>query len=162
MGLPAGKDLAVTFTDQGQTVLVELDLRVKFSSADLQVDTTADTLTVTCTSHKSPLFKTAQLYGTVQASATSWLLQEDGALQVTLTKLPPYELWPALEAGAQAAAQSSAKPSPADALEARKNVKALLEAAQNGDVEMLKVHDLPYNSHLRGHCTSCIGNMLRK
>lgn len=152
MGLPAGQNLSVTFKDQASTALIQLDLGERFSSADLRVDTTADTLTISCTSQKSPLFKTAQLCGTVQASATSWLLQENGTLQVTLKKLPPYEPWPALEAGAQEAAESNAKPSPGDALEARKNVKALLEAAQNGDVDMLKVHDLPYVS--RG--TSCI------
>ena len=159
MGLPAGHGLSVTFTDHGNSAIVELDLRKKFSSTDLRVDTTADTLTVTCNSDKSPLFKPSQLYGTVQASATSWLLQEDGTLQVTLKKLPPYEPWPALEAGAQEAAQSSAKPSPGDALEARKSVKALLEAAQNGDVEMLKVHGLPYDPK-SPHAIMCMSQSL--
>ncbi|KAK9833842.1 hypothetical protein WJX74_007548 [Apatococcus lobatus] len=139
MGPSSAQGRLVSFKDQGSAVLAELDLGKDLSSADIRVETTADTLTVTRTSSSSPLFKTPQLYGTVQASATSWSLQDDGTLQITLKKLPPFEPWPALETSAPDATESSKKqPSAGDALEARKNVKALLEAAQNGNVEMLK------------------------
>ena len=144
MGPPTAQGRLVNFKDQGSAVLAEVDLGKDHSSADIRVDTTADTLKVTCTSSSSILFRTPQLHGTIQASATSWSFQDEGTLQVTLKKLPPYEPWPALESGAPDAESSTKKPSAGDALEARSNVKALLEAAQNGDVEMLKVHPHPH------------------
>ncbi len=132
------------FEDQGSLALLELAVPDTQDSATVRVETTADTVTVSQASQNTPLFKSSQLYGTVDASSTSWALQKDGTLRITLKKLPPYETWPTLEttAGAQ---PSETQPSPTDALEARKNVKALLEAAQSGDVDMLKVRS-PINA----------------
>ncbi|KAK9862761.1 hypothetical protein WJX84_006149 [Apatococcus fuscideae] len=127
------------FQDHGSTVSVQLDLGSDLSRADIQVETTADTLAIARSSPaagSTTILKTSQLYGTVDASATKWTLQQGGKLEVTLKKLPPHEPWPTLETGK--AEESKEQPSPGDALEARKNVKALLEAAQNGDVAMLK------------------------
>ena len=130
------------FQDHGRTVSVQLDLGSDLSRADIQVETTADTLAIARSSPaagSTTILKTSQLYGTVDASATKWTLQQGGKLEVTLKKLPPHEPWPTLETGK--AEEIKEQPSPGDALEARKNVKALLEAAQNGDVAMLKVRD---------------------
>ena len=74
-----------------------------------------------------------QLYSTVDASAVDWE-DEDGQITVRLTKLDPSLRWPQLEVAERGVEQRMAE-SP---LQDREQVKALLSAAQCGDVEAFK------------------------
>ena len=122
-----------TFRDAGASVVVTLDARS--STGQVQVQVTGDSLTVVAhrDAKRVVLFDLQQLYSTVDASAVDWE-DKDGQITVKLEKLDPSLEWPQLEATKREADQRSE----GNPLEDREQVKALLSAAQSGDVEAFK------------------------
>ena len=120
------------FTDAGASVVVKLDAR---SSGQVQVQASGDSLKVA--GHREAehvvLLNVPQLYSTVDASAVDWE-EKDGQITVRMTKLDPSLQWPQLEVAERGLEQRSEE----NPLEDREQVKALLSAAQSGDVEAFK------------------------
>ncbi len=75
-----------------------------------------------------------QLYGTIDASATTWEATESQQIKVQLKKLDASAAWPQLEASQE----PDSRPAPENPLEERENVKALLTCAQSGDLQGFK------------------------
>ena len=121
------------FKDAGSTVVVTVD--ACSTDHDVQVQVTGDSLTVSAQRDGKPvvLLSVPQLYSTIDASSLDWE-DVDRQVVVKLSKLDPSLRWPQLEANKQEAAHKS-KENP---LEDREHVKALLSAAQCGDVEAFK------------------------
>lgn len=124
------------FEDNGSTVQIRLTVHCNLS--DLDVRSTGDSLTVIDKSAARTLLKVFQLYSTVDACGTDWTISED-TLTVTLTKLEPDVRWTALETQSNVLPQQAvSEPQTSEVLQERDKVKALLTAAQTGNMSDLK------------------------
>lgn len=123
------------FEDNGRTV--QIRLTVHCSLSDLDVRSTGDSLTVIDKSAARTLLEAFQLYSTVDARATDWTVAEH-TLTVILAKLEPDVRWTALETQSNVLPQQAVtETQTSEVLEERDKVKALLTAAQTGNMSDL-------------------------
>ena len=129
----AMKEPSYSFKDAGPSVIVIACNSSK--SKDVQVQVTGDALTVFAhrDAERVVLLSVPQLYSTIDASALDWE-DRDGQITIKLNKLDPSLQWPQLEAP-ERQAESNAEDNPVDD---REKVKAVLSAAQSGDIEAFK------------------------
>ena len=120
---------------------MELDV----SSVDggtFAVQSTGDSITVELRSVQSSepvvIWTIPQLYGTIDAASTRWSVSKNNKqMTVRLKKLDTSAAWPQLAPFSQdsAAEEELAHPATENPLEERQHVRALLTAAQTGDLE---------------------------
>ena len=122
-----------TFHDNGEFARVLVNVHdLKHGTFDVQ--STGDSVALVWHGEASePVVRWSvqQLHGTIDASATSWRITENQQIEVLLKKLDPSAAWPQLEASQE----PDSRPAPENPLVERENVKALLTAAQSGDLE---------------------------
>ena len=130
-----------TFHDDGEYATLELDVS-SVGGGVLDVQSTGDSIAVVL--HRAGTTKpvviwSTPLVGTIDASATCWSTSETKQMTIRLKKLDPSAAWPHLARASQesAAEEQDDHAPPENPLEQREHVKALLTAAQTGDLEGL-------------------------
>eukprot|EP00884_Botryococcus_braunii_P013989 jgi/Botrbrau1/22591/Bobra.176_1s0021.1 len=130
-------NLPYELIDDGLDATVKMHAPFGAGKDDISVTTSGDSLTVIDRRQTQPLLKVVQLRSPIKSDATIWDISPNQELSIKLRKFDPLP-WPRLEPESGSPSAPEDGNSPANALEARRQVETLLLAAKENDLDAFK------------------------